>query len=330
MDGSADPRAAGDAAELAVSVVVTVRNEERRLPGLLAALGRQTLPRERFELVIVDDASRDGTLALARRHPGARVVALPAHLGLPAGRNAGIRRARAPVVALTDADCIPHDDWLERGVTALAESGADILAGGISLPLDSGSPLAAIVDASVYMNQDAYVRMGFGAGANLWFRRELFERVGFFNELLGMYGDEAELCQRAVASGARLLYDRNVAVVHPLRTRFADVIRKSFMQGFGLAAHRRFGSGQLHGTDRLFLCWRSWVPGRRVTGRERLLAQSFVPTTLQLVGMYLAQYATVRLPLLVGDLAGEVLHSRTAAALPERAAADAARGHRIP
>lgn len=301
-----------------VSIVVTVRDEAARLPALLAALTNQTLAPERYELIIVDDGSRDGTVAVASAHRGAIVVELPAHMGLPAGRNAGVRRTEAPVIVFTDADCLPDEDWLEAGLRCLGESDADILAGGISVPIDRRSSIAALIDAGANLNQEAYARLGFGAGANLWVRREVFERAGLFNERVGMYGDEMELCERARATGARLLYAPEVHVVHPARSRLRDVIRKAFLQGFGLSAHRRFGQGALRHTDLLFLQWRSYLPTRSISGMKRLGTQSFKPSGRQLVGIYVGQQLALRLPRLLGDALGEIRSGRRPKGSPSR------------
>lgn len=301
-----------------VSVLVTVHNEQARLPLLLSALAGQTLAADRYELVVVDDASEDDTREVARRHPGARVVALPTHSGLAAGRNAGIRAATGRLIAFTDGDCLPHETWLERGVERLSETGADVLVGGIEMPLGPGSSLAALVDATIYLNQASYAQAGFGAGANLWFRRDVFARFGLFNERVGLYGDETELCQRAVRNGARLVYAPDVRLVHPPRRRARDVLRKSLHLGATLAAHRRFGSGPLQAQRPLFAQWRRYLPRRRVDGLERLRGEELADARARLAALYLGQYALVRLPHLIGDLAGELRYGLGGGERPER------------
>ncbi|MGD9573233.1 MAG: glycosyltransferase family 2 protein [Thermoleophilia bacterium] len=291
-----------------VSVVVTVRNEGSRIRTLLGAIGRQTLDRDRFELVVVDDASDDDTRDIVRAHGLGRLVEQPRHGGLPAGRNAGIRASLAPIVAFTDGDCIPADDWLERGLKRLASDDAEILAGGIRIPVDGSPSIAALVDAATYLDQEGYIKVGFGAGANLWMRRTLFEQHGVFNERVGMYGDEAELCQRAGRGGARLLYAPEVVVVHPARSRVRDLTRKSFRQGYCSAAHRRYGSGLLRDRPPSFRSLRAYTPRRRVRGVDRLRADGLDPSGRQIVGMYLYQYAFVQLTRVAGDISGEVRH----------------------
>src|SRR5689334_9499227 len=105
--------------ELEVSVVVPSHERVTRLRWLLNALEEQTLPRSRWELVVVHD-SRDGTEELVTTHPLVhegvlRRVRLAPGTGTAAvQRNTGWREARAELIAFTDDDCRPEADWLER------------------------------------------------------------------------------------------------------------------------------------------------------------------------------------------------------------------------
>jgi len=117
-----------------VSVVVPTFERAARLPGLVAALEAQTLPRDEFEVIISDDGSSDETpqvLEDLRSRSGIdlRVERAPQNGGAAAARNLGWRAARAPVIAFTDDDCVPAPGWLEAGLAALEASGAGIVQG---------------------------------------------------------------------------------------------------------------------------------------------------------------------------------------------------------
>ncbi|HLX18949.1 MAG TPA: glycosyltransferase [Gaiellaceae bacterium] len=288
-----------------VSVIVTARNEERRLPLLLEMLRRQTLPRDEFELIVVDDGSTDATATLAAAESGAVVVRALNHVGLAAGRNLGVRAARAPILAFTDADCLPSPDWLELGVSRFAAEPIDILAGGITIVIERTTG-SALVDAAWHLDQERYVERGFAAGANLWLQRRLVEELRGFDERLGPYGEEEEFCQRATRNGARIVYAPEVQVDHPARDRARDLSRKAFLLGFGLAAHRRLNDGTLGGVRRLFADPREFLPQRRIHGLERLRRRGVYPTPLLRARMYVAQQMCLVLPKVIGDLAGEL------------------------
>ena len=225
-------------------MVVCVHNGERDLPRLFAALRAQTLDPARWELLVVDDASTDATRRLVEEEPLARLIAAPEHIGLPRARNVGIAAARGPVVALTDADTKPVPGWLELGLARMEQEGADMLAGGVTVPLGDRPSVATLLDVATHFDQESYVERGYGVGANLWVRKDLVDRVGGFNEQLEAYGgDDNEFGQRATAAGAKLVYAPEVDLEHPPRDTVKALVRKGYLLGYGRAAHRRHNVG---------------------------------------------------------------------------------------
>jgi glycosyltransferase involved in cell wall biosynthesis len=293
-----------------VSVVVAARNGAHQLPLLFEALAGQTLPREDFEVVVVDDGSDDGTEALVEASGIARVIRCAAPVGLPRARNIGIEAARGRFVALTDADTVPDLTWLEHGVRRLEERDADILGGGVSIALGERPSLAALVDAMNWLNQEACVAQGFPVGANIWARRETFERWGAFSESIEAYGhDDAEWGQRATNGGAKLVYAPEVHLTHPPRSKMAEVRRKAYKLGFGLAPHRRLEIGTIRELPPLFLRPTPFLPPRRIS-LERLVELGQRPKPARILQLYVAQWLFVMLPKIAGDFMGELKYAR--------------------
>src|SRR5881227_2615821 len=101
-----------EGASQAMSVIVPVRNGADSLPPLLRSLDAQTLGRERFEVIVVDNDSSDGTGRVAAGH-GAAVVEEPI-ANRSRARNRGAAAATTSLYAFTDADCVADPRWLER------------------------------------------------------------------------------------------------------------------------------------------------------------------------------------------------------------------------
>ena len=215
-----------------ISVIIPFRDARSGLAGLVDALERQTVGRQAFEVIWVDDGSRDGGGEWLRERlpPAWRLMVHPAPRGAYAARNTALQIASGQQLAFTDVDCRPRADWLERGAAALQR--APRIAGRVELEL-SGSPSAAeLVDAGRFLRQRRYVAEGFGATANLFVRRAVFDAVGEFDERLKSGGDY-EFGLRCSMAGFPIEYAEDVVVDHPARASVRELLSKGERVGFG-------------------------------------------------------------------------------------------------
>jgi GT2 family glycosyltransferase len=199
-------------------VIVPVRDNPEGIAALLARLSAQTLPRERFEVVIGDDGSAR-PLALDE---AARVVSGPRETSY-AARNRAVAGARGTILAFCDSDCLPEPDWLERGLDAL--DGADAAAGEVVFAPPPQPTVWSLLTMDMYLDQEANVRRGQAVTCNLFVRRELFDRLGGFDPTLPSGGDY-DFARRAVADGARLVYAAEARVSHPTIDTSGAFLRK--------------------------------------------------------------------------------------------------------
>ena len=173
---------------LQVSVVVPTCGRRQLLARCLDALERQTLARESFEIIVVEDSRRDGPAA---------------------ARNRGWRRAAAPIVAFTDDDCVPAPDWLRYGLQAFDER-ADAVCGRVVMPLPT-RPTDYERDAQG-LERAEFVT------ANCFCRRRLLERIGGFDERFRLaWREDSDLHFRLLRRGARIVHEPRALVVHPVR-----------------------------------------------------------------------------------------------------------------
>lgn len=293
-----------------VSVVVTAHNAAPQLPLLFEALTAQTLPRSAFEVIVVDDGSVDETSSVVEASGLARLIHSRTNVGQPRARNFGIRAAAGRFIALTDADTVPDPTWLEAGLTRMRETDADIVAGGVSIALGSRPSIAALVDAMNWLNPRLCVEAGFPLGANIWARRETFDRWGLFSEEGTTFmHDDAEWGKRATRGGAKLEYAADVHLTHPPRARMSQVRTKAYRSGRAFAPHRRPPLNTVEGLPPLFLRPTPYLPPRRISV-ERLQELGYSPTTTQRMLIHISQWIFVRLPMLAGDFVGELTYRR--------------------
>ena len=240
--------------ELAASVIVPVRNGRHHLELLLAALERQTLPRERFEVLIGDDGSTDGTDDFETEDGWVRVLKGPPRSSY-AARNRAAGAARAPILAFCDADCQPEPDWLEAGIATVENAEPETLAAGRVRFLVPDRPTVwTLVDMDTTKDHRREVEIGNAETANLFVRREFFERLDGFDDSIPEHGD-FDFALRAVAADARLSYAPEAVVWHPTRDS-----AKPFLRMFW-SMHRWYAAREVRdGRRPLGLKLRWWLP----------------------------------------------------------------------
>jgi GT2 family glycosyltransferase len=195
-----------------ISVIVPARNAAATLPRTLEALASQDLDQP-YEVIVVDDGSTDDTAELVTA-AGAVLVSARG-VGPGPARNAGARRARAELLAFTDADCCPRRDWLRAGMSALAE--AEVVQGAV-VP-DPAAPRRPF-DRTITVSREH----GLYETANMFVRRELFDRLEGFSDplraLLGKpLGEDVWFGWRARRAGARIAFSEAAVVEHAVFAR---------------------------------------------------------------------------------------------------------------
>ncbi|HEY6339362.1 MAG TPA: glycosyltransferase family 2 protein [Candidatus Sulfotelmatobacter sp.] len=221
-----------------VSVIVPIRNEEKYIEACLTSLLAQTYPTELYEILAVDGRSSDRSREIVRRLESAasnvHCLDNPAATA-PAGMNIGIRNSKGEVIIRADGHNFYPADYLENCVKCLRETGADNVGGPWrTVPASNafGARLVAAILASPFGVGDSSFRttakegyvetVPFGA-----FRRELFDRIGLFNENL-VRNQDNELNARIRHAGGRIYQTPALTTeYHPVAT-FAGLLQQTF------------------------------------------------------------------------------------------------------
>ena len=198
------------------SIIVPTSQQPALLLKCLDALGRQTLPRHQFEIIVIDDANSPETAAavdLFTRQIGrsggpleVRYLAQPAELGFAAARNRGWRAARGTVVAFTDDDCLPQPNWL-MVVLSSFERGAQVVTGQMHLTDGTLAPQKK----NLYWESNELI------SANCFCRKTALERVGGFEEAFDLaWREDQDLQFKFMGAGIAINKCPEAVVVHPM------------------------------------------------------------------------------------------------------------------
>ena len=200
-----------------VSVIVPVYNDEERLSVCLEALESQTYPANRYEVIVVDNASSRPLAPMLGRYPHA-VGEFEGTPGSYAARNRGIGVARGDVLAFTDADCIPCQGWIEAGVETLRSQDSALVGGPIEVfPVQTSQPNAVeLYEMLCAFTAEDNVRAGFTSTANLFTKRSVMQEIGTFDASLKSWGDVL-WTSRAVTAGYKISFSGGANVRHPAR-----------------------------------------------------------------------------------------------------------------
>jgi len=239
------PAAEPDAGTLFISVIMPVRNEEPFIAGTLDALLAQEYPAERFEVLVVDGESTDGTREVVGKYVDRdnRVTLLsnPKRWS-SAARNIGVKHARGDVVLIVDGHCeIPTKQMLANLTKSFETTGADCL--GRPQPLDvtdatliqqaiaaaRSSWLGHHPDSFIYSDQPQQVP---AASVAVAYRHTVFEQVGYFDEQFDACEDY-EFNTRCDKAGLKCYFEPAIAVRYFPRTSLGGLFNQLTRYGRG-------------------------------------------------------------------------------------------------
>jgi len=230
-----------------ISVIIPVRNEEAHLGAVLGDLLNQDYPADRFEILVVDGESTDGTAAVVQHYsavdsPTIRLLANPGRLS-SAGRNVGIRNSQGDIILFVDGHCrILNRSLLSDTVRIMQETGARCLCRPQPLTAPGNTWFQDVVaharatlighgrDSTIYDTElEGFVDpTSSGAG----YQRSVFERVGLYDEQFDACED-VELNHRVHRAGIPAYSSPRLTITYEPRTGLTGLFRQTLRYGKG-------------------------------------------------------------------------------------------------
>lgn len=256
--------------ESQISVVVCTYTERRWqwLVAIIEALEAQTLAPH--EVLVVVDHQPELLERVVRELPGTNALPSAGPPGLAGSRNTGVRAATGSIVAFIDDDAVPELDWLERLAEPYADPDVVAVGGGIDPNWSTARPawfppeFDWVVGCTYRGLPETRTTVRNVIGANMSFRREIFEHLEFFHGLghangRSLGGEETDFCIRLaqLLPGSKIVYEPSARVRHhvpPEREQFSYFMERCYIEGVSKGVlSRRVGSNQGLASERAYV-----------------------------------------------------------------------------
>lgn len=209
--------------QLEVSIVISVHNRAAMLNDCFRGIAAQTLPKDRFEVVLIDNCSTEElqpVLDEARSALGLRIVtARTAQDRGPApARNMGVGLASGRIIAFTDSDCRPTPRWLELGLAAFDEPGVSMVSGPVLPKPEQSATFFSKLSFVTAAEHPTFPT------ANLMLRRDVFNALGGFDAALSFRDPfkratecaDTDLAWRIIEAGHQRRFVREAVMHHEI------------------------------------------------------------------------------------------------------------------
>jgi glycosyltransferase involved in cell wall biosynthesis len=216
-----------------VSVIVPVYNAERTIRKCLDSIMKLNYPKNRLEILVIDDESTDKTVQIVKQYPVKLIV--KRHGGYPSTMNVGIKNAKGEIILNVDSDTYISEDWLNKVINEFNDSTVGVV-GGFILPAPTTSFWAKLVGYdSEYRQSQAIQKSKYIDHITTTctaFRRKLFDEIGFFDESFRLGSDE-DLTHRALKSGWKLVVKKDAVCYHDFKGSFYSYFKQHhFREGW--------------------------------------------------------------------------------------------------
>jgi glycosyltransferase involved in cell wall biosynthesis len=235
------------------SIIIPTFERSTRLASCLHSLARLDYPRDRFEVIVVDDGSETPPEAVVNdfRDPFHVFLVKQSHAGPAVARNNGAARAKGQFLAFTDDDCEPDPQWLNALASTLIQK-PDAAVGGRTLNALRDNPYSMTSQLLVnylysYYNTDPHKAVFF-ASNNLALPADRFRTIGGFDIAFPRAaGEDREFCDRWLNLGYRMIYAPEAVVRHSHFLEYRTFCKQHFNYGKGAFYFRQVRARRAQG-----------------------------------------------------------------------------------
>lgn len=226
-----------------VSFVVTTLNQEKYIDQVLKAILSQDYPQKKIEIIVVDDNSKDKTQEkikeFQKKYKNIYLYVKPSGTGKgpAASTNLGITKAKGEFIASVDGDAIISSNWLKKLLIEFVDKKVMVVSGMIytanTQNLWANLAGRELEDRLLGLKQKEIDSI---SPCNTLYQKQIFEKVGLFNENFNYYGQDVEFCYRVREAGYRILVSKKTGCKHHWKESLWGWLKQVYGTGYGRLA----------------------------------------------------------------------------------------------
>jgi MoaA/NifB/PqqE/SkfB family radical SAM enzyme len=229
----------GNSKLIDLSIIVPTYNRKDILRKCLLSLDNQSYLKGKYEVIVIDDGSSDGTAeminTLMQTYKDLRYIQQH-HNGPASARNLGTKKANGKIVGFTDDDCILDKDWIRLMVESHKRNPEIITVGGKTcVPYKKANIMASqfLSTGAIQTNLNGKKEAIFFPTCNVTFKRQIFDKYKFNENFPLPGGEDLEFFWRLFKHGHRFIWNKNIKVTHYRNGALSSFIRQAYIYGRG-------------------------------------------------------------------------------------------------
>lgn len=217
-----------------ISVIIPIYNGEGVIADCLESLLNQNYPKNKYEIIVVDDGSTDNTVNVVSKFKGVKLIRQK-HRGPAAARNLGVKKSKGNIVLFTDADCVPSKNWIKNMLEPFKNKEIVGVAGTYKT-LNKKSLIARFVGYEITKRHEKLKKkifIDFIATYSAAYRKNIFLKFnGFDEEFTTATGEDPELSFKINKSGYKMVFQPEAFVYHRHPNTLLKLLRKKFWTAY--------------------------------------------------------------------------------------------------
>ena len=217
-----------------ISIIVPVYNGENIIGACLKSLLAQDYPKDKYEVIAVDNNSKDKTADIIKEYSVHYLFESKVQ-GSYAARNTGVRHAKGEILAFTDADCVADKGWLKKGIMGFVGGKIGCVAGSIKGYEPANYIEEYLIKREIlsHKKESSGTVLPYAKTANAFYRKEVFDKIGLFEERWASGGDADLSWRMQLKTDYKILFKPDTVIFHKHRSTLCSLFQQCSTWGIG-------------------------------------------------------------------------------------------------